>query len=710
MANFDTIKTAIDANIKTNGTQDITGGKMNFILKQMVDATDEQLTELESKSNELDARIDTIINYIPDFTNNQNGELIGAKGMAVSDYIPIEVNQKYICHYGQLLTLGYAILYDENKQCVDYYSFSMQATEREIQTLSAVFLRFAFSLGDKADVKLAKDGTSVWMPKDASMMHNDILKTVNNLGLAVSDIVESYPNYRKGLILNDPGEFVKMSGYSTSPLIYVANAKSIIITAGNIEIPVNFITYDENANYIDYFSIETISKRREHLNDGFAYIRFSFRDFGNVKDEKGNILWEQTLYVDEIGQNSTKLNHMINYTPNYVVLAKGTQYPSKGMAVSDYIQVEQNGLYNCYFGYNVNGCIVLYDSNKQFLDYYTLPLTIPLREISSLAASYIRISFNMQEMKDVYVKKDNNEVWKPTPSLTELNERIEIIENPIKEKSSYDGEPINLSSMEFYTMFVNSYQGIIQDACSYADVMFQFFLQEEYETPECRIYDLKTGAIIQDMKIPHNAYSHNNVAVFGVEKYDENDEFPMLYLSTLQRDGQHAVGVFRITGERGKYQCSLMQRIDVEKPNAIVKEPNAFVDKSGFLYIAWMDVVNSVNIIEKYSLPSIYESNVSLKNSDKIDSFEISNRYPYGETIGEPEQGGEIYNGKLYYAMGFASCAWLMVVDLQRKKIVSTIDLTSLGLDYEPEGAFIWRGSLCIPFNESGKVVRFIFD
>jgi len=40
MANFDTIKTAIDANIKTNGTQDITGGKMNSILKQIVDSTD----------------------------------------------------------------------------------------------------------------------------------------------------------------------------------------------------------------------------------------------------------------------------------------------------------------------------------------------------------------------------------------------------------------------------------------------------------------------------------------------------------------------------------------------------------------------------------------------------------------------------------------------------------------------------------------------
>lgn len=62
MANFDTIKTAIDANIKTNGTQDITGGKMNSILKQIVDATDEQLTELESNQTLYKVSTNDVIN------------------------------------------------------------------------------------------------------------------------------------------------------------------------------------------------------------------------------------------------------------------------------------------------------------------------------------------------------------------------------------------------------------------------------------------------------------------------------------------------------------------------------------------------------------------------------------------------------------------------------------------------------------------------
>lgn len=48
MANFETLKTAIDANINTNGKQAITGSVVNNVMHQMVDATSEQLTELES--------------------------------------------------------------------------------------------------------------------------------------------------------------------------------------------------------------------------------------------------------------------------------------------------------------------------------------------------------------------------------------------------------------------------------------------------------------------------------------------------------------------------------------------------------------------------------------------------------------------------------------------------------------------------------------
>lgn len=52
MADFATIKTSIDANIKANGKQQITGEVLNSVLKQMVDSVDEQLSEI-SEENEI---------------------------------------------------------------------------------------------------------------------------------------------------------------------------------------------------------------------------------------------------------------------------------------------------------------------------------------------------------------------------------------------------------------------------------------------------------------------------------------------------------------------------------------------------------------------------------------------------------------------------------------------------------------------------------
>ena len=53
MAKSETIKAAIDANINTNGNQAITGAVMNAVLKQMVDSTDAQFTELSEKIDKL---------------------------------------------------------------------------------------------------------------------------------------------------------------------------------------------------------------------------------------------------------------------------------------------------------------------------------------------------------------------------------------------------------------------------------------------------------------------------------------------------------------------------------------------------------------------------------------------------------------------------------------------------------------------------------
>lgn len=53
MGRFDNTKATINANIKQNGNQEITGQIMNNVLTEVVNATDAELTELESKESQL---------------------------------------------------------------------------------------------------------------------------------------------------------------------------------------------------------------------------------------------------------------------------------------------------------------------------------------------------------------------------------------------------------------------------------------------------------------------------------------------------------------------------------------------------------------------------------------------------------------------------------------------------------------------------------
>ena len=46
MGRFDKTEQTIDANIKTNGKQAITGSVLNSVMKDMLDATDKEFTEL----------------------------------------------------------------------------------------------------------------------------------------------------------------------------------------------------------------------------------------------------------------------------------------------------------------------------------------------------------------------------------------------------------------------------------------------------------------------------------------------------------------------------------------------------------------------------------------------------------------------------------------------------------------------------------------
>ena len=99
MADFNTIKTTIDANINTNGNQAITGAVMNSVLKQMVDSTDSELTKLSAENDlqKLESGNVTI-------SGGENANV----SLYRSNFIP--------CKVGDVITAPYykLILFDDN--------------------------------------------------------------------------------------------------------------------------------------------------------------------------------------------------------------------------------------------------------------------------------------------------------------------------------------------------------------------------------------------------------------------------------------------------------------------------------------------------------------------------------------------------------------------------------------------------------------------
>ena len=668
-------------------------------------------TGIKENISTINSTTSYLLNFFPHQIINSRGEIIPSPNVAVSELIKVDSNKNILVTTGHSQVAQYIILYDDSGY-LDYYSVTSESSSREINTLNASYIQFGFSLKD-INIVSVKDGeNTIWKPKNNELIENRLKIIEENIlknNSTIDSIIGNYPNYIENSIINELGIINSHATFSTSPLINIAAATVIKIFYGTIAEPSFVVFYDENKKIIDYFTLASTDTSRYIPNEGYSYARFSFNKTGLIKNEKDNILWESMVFSDKIKDNSDKVNYIINYTPDTTISLNGNISKLKGIALSEYIPVNREMSYLCTYGYNVEGAIILYDANKQYLDYYTIALMNNQREINVAGASYLRMPFNLLNIKDIQITLNGEVVWKPN-YYSDIYDRVEMLYSGKDNRHTYDGEPIILQSLEYYTMFVNPHQGMIQDACCYQNTMFQFFLQETYDNPACIVYDLITGEKIQEMDVPHGYYSHNNSAVFGSEKYNESDEFPLLYLSTLQRvTGQPAIDVFRITGTKGSYQCELVQTITIEKAEPSYREPTCFIDKqANMLYVAW--ITGEVDTFEKYSLPKLSDgNNIVIPVSSKLDTFTASNRYPYGTTIGDPEQGGEIYNGKLYYAMGFKSCAWLIVIDLQKKEIVSSIDFTGIGLDYEPEGAFVWNGYLCVPFNESGKVVRFSF-
>ncbi len=245
----------------------------------------------------------------------------------------------------------------------------------------------------------------------------------------------------------------------------------------------------------------------------------------------------------------------------------------------------------------------------------------------------------------------------------------------------------------------------LQSAAAYGD--YALFVTDG--RIQMYLYNLAKKELLYSLALKgeNRSVYHCNQSSFGVEKYDDADFFPLLYISQRAKsDGRCFVEVFRIIPhfiseiqEFDSFKVELVQKIYLPKMTSdnSLGNANCAIDRDN----KWMYIYSRNNNsgddnfeqckITQFAIPDFHKQVVSLEDKDILSSFFIDANALY-------MQGGCINDGILYIGQGdpVAGFVYLNVVDLRLQEIVERYDLQKCGFNWEPEGCFYYGGSVML--------------
>ncbi|MBO4795761.1 MAG: hypothetical protein J5553_00090 [Verrucomicrobia bacterium] len=258
---------------------------------------------------------------------------------------------------------------------------------------------------------------------------------------------------------------------------------------------------------------------------------------------------------------------------------------------------------------------------------------------------------------------------------------------------AYSGERIDLTSpvMNIGYLFTETHEvkdSSIQGAAVYGKYLFQFNNFRE----RCAIYDLETGKLVQTIELERDKLLHCNNANFSRQYYDGSDPFPLLYIS-MENILKHNVMVYRLTGKEGEFRMEPVQTITWPKPedcgcyypNVILDNENGKIIQMGYTQNNFHVAEGNKLIIRVYPLPLREKGDVTFTPADAEKSFELP--------CVTATQGAFCRNNRIYqiYGINLQEGLSLRVIDLDREKFVTCVNLPDIGIKGEQEGIGFYK-------------------
>ena len=249
-----------------------------------------------------------------------------------------------------------------------------------------------------------------------------------------------------------------------------------------------------------------------------------------------------------------------------------------------------------------------------------------------------------------------------------------------------------------------------QDGAIYGTEVFRFD-----HRGNCRVHDLRNMEEVSrrvatfvldraDVLVPHC-----NAVVFGCERYEEGDEFPLLYANVYnnyasQPDKLRGVCcVYRLQRTEDSFRTTLVQLIEIgfvddptlwknsEEADGVRPYGNFVIDREAGEYYAFVMRESTQHTrFFRFALPAVREGELDptygvprrVLTAKDIRSYFDG---PYQMFI----QGATAFGGKIYSTEGFAHDEVrrpaIRVFDLRAEKEIASLDLLSNGYENEPE-------------------------
>lgn len=275
-----------------------------------------------------------------------------------------------------------------------------------------------------------------------------------------------------------------------------------------------------------------------------------------------------------------------------------------------------------------------------------------------------------------------------------------------------------------------------QDGAIYKNELFRFNTKGE-----CYVYNLTDLNKQEVGELKSVAYftldksdiivPHSNAVCFGVEKFEQSDEYPLLYsniYNNYAKPENKLIGVclvYRLQKINGEFKTTLVQMLEIgfcedanlwktnEVAHGVRPYGNFIVDRKNGEFWAFVmrDNQNTTRYF-KFNLPKVSNGEVDnrynvkkvvLKESDILEYFDCD----YHHYI----QGAILHQGKIYSTEGFknnlVNRPAIRIIDLKTKE-QKYVDIMELGFMEEPE--FIdFYGETCLYSDYDGNLYNIVF-